>query len=583
VTPFREPTYPTWPNLAAMMFDRARQAPTRPMLRYHRNGAWHSVDWATFARRAASAARNLRAAGVSAGDRVLIVSENRHEYPIAETALLAIRAVPVPTYTTYTVEDYAHVLRDCGARAAIVSTQDLANRIVAAYAASTHPQAVEPLELLVMLDDPAPGYTHPETRIARFSELDSDTAPPDDIEAEAALIPATALACLIYTSGTGGAPKGVMLPHRAILSNCRGAYKLLQTVGLQDDVYLSYLPLSHSYEHTAGQFFMLSIGAEVAYGRGMESLAADMATIKPTIMTMVPRVLEVIRTRVLQGVRTAPPMKARLFHLALDLGLKKLDGKRLLPHEWLLDKVLDKLVRAKVAERFGGRLRLAISGGARLDPDVGRFYLALGLRLVQGYGQTEAGPVISANLPLRIRTETVGPPLEGVDLRIADDGEICVRGDLVMDGYWGRPEETAAAIRDGWLHTGDIGVVEPDGYLRITDRKKDIIVLAGGDNVSPARVEGMLATQPAIAQSVVYGDGKSALSALIVPADGYDDIAVAAAVDLVNKRLTVTERIKRHAVVAPFTIDNGMLTATQKVKRHVVRKTHADILEKLGA
>ncbi len=583
MTPFREPTYPDWPNLAAMMFARARQAPSRPMLRHHKEGAWHSITWSEFARRAASVARNLRANGVAAGDRVLIVAENRAEYPIAETALLAIRAVPVPTYTTYTVEDYAHVLRDCGARAVIVSNQDLANRIVAAYAASTHPQGMEPLELLVMLDDPAPGLTHPQTKTVRFADLETDPTPPDDIEAEAAQIPGTALACLIYTSGTGGAPKGVMLPHRAILSNCRGAYKLLQTVGLQDDVYLSYLPLSHSYEHTAGQFFMLSIGAEVAYGRGMESLAADMAAIQPTIMTMVPRVLEVIRARVLQGVRTAPPMKARLFNLALSLGMKRIEGQRLLPHEWLLDKVLDKLVRAKVAERFGGRLRLAISGGARLDPEVGKFFLALGLRLVQGYGQTEAGPVISANLPLRIRTETVGPPLEGVDLRIADDGEICVRGDLVMDGYWGRPEETAAAIRDGWLHTGDIGVVEPDGYLRITDRKKDIIVLAGGDNISPARVEGMLATQPAIAQSVVYGDGKSALSALIVPADGYDDIAVAAAVDLVNKRLTVTERIKRHATVAPFTIDNGMLTATQKVKRHVVRKTHAEILEKLGA
>ncbi len=583
MTPFREPTYPTWPNLAAMMFARARQAPTRPMLRHHEAGTWHSIDWQTFARRAASLARNLRAQGVAAGDRVLIVAENRPEYPIAETALLAIRAVPVPTYTTYTVEDYAHVLRDCGARAAIVSNQDLANRIVAAYAASTHPQATAPLELLVMLDDPAPGYTHPETRTVRFADLAADDAPPDDIEAEAALIPGTALACLIYTSGTGGAPKGVMLPHRAILSNCRGAYKLLQTIGLQDDVYLSYLPLSHSYEHTAGQFFMLSIGAEIAYGRGIDTLAADMATIRPTIMTMVPRVLEVMRARILQGIRTAPKLRARLFEKTVELGTRRIEGKRLLPHEYLLDKLLDKLVRAKVAARFGGRLRVAISGGARLDPDVGKFFLALGMRLIQGYGQTEAGPVISANLPLRIRTETVGPPLEGVDLRIAEDGEICVRGDLVMDGYWGRPEETAAAIRDGWLHTGDIGVVEPDGYLRITDRKKDIIVLAGGDNVSPARVEGMLATQPAIAQSVVFGDGRAALSALLVPAEGYDEAAVATAVDAVNKRLTVTERIRRHAVVPAFTIDNGQLTATQKVKRHVVRQTHAATLEKLGA
>ena len=583
MTPFRESTYPTWPNLAAMMFARARQAPTRPMLRFHRADAWHAIPWGEFARRAASLARHLRANGVNAGDRVVIVAENRPEYPIAETALLAIRAVPVPAYTTYTVEDYAHVLRDCGARAAIVSTSDLASRVVAAYAASTHPQAVEPLDILVMMDQAGESYGHPQTKLLQFEALTADQLPPDDIEAEAAQIPDTALACLIYTSGTGGAPKGVMLPHRAILSNCRGAYKLLQTLGLQDDVYLSYLPLSHSYEHTAGQFFMLSIGAEVAYGRGVDTLAADFLTVQPTIITMVPRVLEVIRSRILQGVARTSKAKQFLFNQAVALGLKRLDGQRLTPHEWLLDKLLDKLVRAKVAQRFGGRVRLAISGGARLDPEIGRFYLALGLHLLQGYGQTEAGPVISANRPLAIRIETVGPALEGVDLRIADDGEICVRGDLVMDGYWGRPEETAAAIRDGWLHTGDIGLVEPDGNLRITDRKKDIIVLAGGDNISPARVEGMLASQPAIAQSVVFGDGRAALSALIVPAEGYDTAAVSQAVDAVNKRLTTTERIRRHATVPPFTIDNGMLTATQKVKRHVVRQTHAEILEKIGA
>ncbi|MCC6716265.1 MAG: long-chain fatty acid--CoA ligase [Acetobacteraceae bacterium] len=565
------------------MFARAAQAPTRPMLRHHAGGAWHSTTWGSFARQAASLARHLRAQGVAAGDRVLIVAENRPEYPIAETALLAIRAVPVPAYTTYTVEDYAHVLRDCGARAAIVSTPDLASRVTAAYAASTHPQAVEPLALLVMMDFAAPGYSHPDTKTLAFVDLTADDLPPDDIAAEAALIPPDSLACLIYTSGTGGAPKGVMLPHRAILSNCRGAYKLIQMIGLQDDVYLSYLPLSHSYEHTAGQFFMLSLGAEVAYSRGVEHLAADFLAVRPTIITMVPRVLEVIRGRILQGVQRGPAWKQFLFNQAVTLGTRRLDGHRLPPHLALLDKLLDKLVRSKIADRFGGRVRVAISGGARLEPDVGKFYLALGLRLLQGYGQTEAGPVISANLPTAIRAETVGPPLEGVDLRIAEDGEILVRGDLVMAGYWGRPEETAAAIRDGWLHTGDIGVIDPDGYLRITDRKKDIIVLAGGDNISPARVEGMLVNQPAIAQAVVFGDGRATLSALIVPAEGYDPPAIAHAVDAVNKRLTTTERIRRHATVPPFTIDNGQLTATQKVKRHIVRQTHAATLEKLGA
>jgi len=583
VTPFRETTYPTWPNLAAMVFARARQAPTRPMLRHHADSAWHSITWATFARQAASLARALRAHGIAAGDRVLIAAENRPEYPIAETALLAIRAVPVPVYTTYTVEDYAHVLRDCGARAVIVSTPELASRVTAAYATATHPQAIAPPDLLITMDPPGAGYTHTQTRILRFADLITDDLPPDDIEAEIALIPGTALACLIYTSGTGGSPKGVMLSHRAILSNCRGAYKLLQMLGLQDDVYLSYLPLSHSYEHTAGQFFMLSIGAEIVYSRGTEHLAADILAAQPTILTMVPRVLEVIRGRILQGVARSPAFKRTLFNKALEFGLKRLDDTPLALHERLLDKLLDRLVRAKIADRFGGRVRLVISGGARLEPDIGRFYLALGIRLIQGYGQTEAGPVISANIPTAIRIECVGPPLEGVALRIAEDGEICVRGDLVMDGYWGRPEETAAAIHDGWLHTGDIGVIEPDGNLRITDRKKDIIVLAGGDNISPARVEGMLVAQPAIAQAVVFGDGRAALAALLVPAEGYDAPAVAHAVDAVNKRLATTERVRRHATVEPFTLENGMLTATQKIKRHIVRQTHTAVLEKLGA
>ena len=250
--------------------------------------------------------------------------------------------------------------------------------------------------------------------------------------------------------------------------------------------------------------------------------------------------------------------------------------------ERLADRLLERLVRRRVRARFGGRLRAAISGGARLEPEVGRFFLGLGVALLQGYGQTEAGPVISVNAPGATRIETVGRPLDGVELRIAADGEILVRGDLVMLGYWGRPDETAAAIRDGWLHTGDIGELDADGYLRITDRKKDMIVLSGGENVSPARIEGMLIAEPAIAQAVVLGEGRAGLTALVVPAEGCDEMAVATAVSNVNKRLSVTERIRRHAMVAPFTIDNGMLTATQKIRRHIVTQEHADPVDQAG-
>jgi len=559
--------YPRWPNLAAMMFARAREWPDRPMLRSHRDGAWQGITWGEFARRAANAARALRAAGIGAGDRVLIVSENRPEYPIAETALLAIRAVPVPAYTTNMVADHAHVLRDAGIRAAIVSTEVLASRVVQAASSG------EGLDCLVTME------RLPHALF--WDDLVAGDAPPDDIASEADGISPDTLACLIYTSGTGGAPKGVMLPHRAILSNCQGAFELLRPLNLgEEETYLSFLPLSHSFEHTCGQFFLLSRGTEVVYSRGLEHLAADLQAIRPTLMTVVPRILEIIRGRVLHALAREKPFKRRLFEMALNGGLRRIDGGRGIG-DFLMDPLLDRLVREKVRQRFGGRLKAAVSGGARLEPDVGKFFLAFGLKVIQGYGQTEAGPVISANPPDAIRIETVGPVIQGVDLRIADDGEILVRGDLVMDGYWGLPDATAEAIKDGWLHTGDIGELDKDSYLRITDRKKDMIVLSGGDNVSPARVEGMLVNEVEILQAVVAGDGQAGLSALLVPADGMKPEEVAKAVSRVNARLSVIERVRKHATVEPFTIENGLLTATHKVRRGAVIRQHADVLATL--
>jgi len=283
----------------------------------------------------------------------------------------------------------------------------------------------------------------------------------------------------------------------------------------------------------------------------------------------------------LAQVAREPRWRQALFQHALDLGLKRIDHRRLSVAERLLDATLDRVVRAKVRARFGGRLKAAMSGGARLEPEVGRFFLALGLMIMQGYGQTEAGPVISANPPEAIRIDTVGRVLRDVGLRIAEDGEILVHGDLVMDGYWGLPEATAAAIRDGWLHTGDIGELDRDGYLRVTDRKKDMIVLSGGENVSPAKVEGMLMAEPEIAQAVVAGDGRSSITALVVPAQGYDEVGAALAITRVNHRLSVTERIRKHAMVPPFTVENGLLTPTQKIRRMLVIRANTDVLAQL--
>jgi long-chain acyl-CoA synthetase len=568
------PELPRWPNLPAMMFARARQWPTRPMLRCWRDGAWQGLDWRSFAASAAAAARTFRALGLQPGERVLLVAENCPEYPIVETALMAIRAVPVPAYTTNTIADHAHILADSGARVAVVSTAALALRVALAGR----------LDLMVTMVP----FAHAGLDILPYATLTAHPADPDALAAEADAIAPETLAALIYTSGTGGAPKGVMLPHRAILSNCYGAYELLNKLPFRgQETYLSFLPLAHSYEHTAGQYFMLAAGAEVVYARGVEHLAADMLATRPTIMTMVPRVLEVIRARLLTQLARAPWWQQALFRRALALGARRGEGARLSLIKSAEDRLLERVVRRAVRARFGGRLRALVSGGARLEPEVGRFFIGLGIALLQGYGQTEAGPVIAANAPGATRVATVGRPLAGVGLRIAADGEILVRGDLVMLGYWNHPDETAAAFHPAaddsagpaWLHTGDIGEIDADGYLTITDRKKDMIVLSGGENISPARVEGLLMATAEIAQAVVFGEGRSSLVALVVAAEGCDEMAVAAAVSAVNMRLSVTERIRRHVVVAAFTIDNGMFTATQKIRRHEVQRHYAALLE----
>jgi long-chain acyl-CoA synthetase len=552
---------PDWPNTAAMMFALAHGWGRRPVMRACVGGAWVTTTWQQFGERTAAVARALRQAGISAGDRVLLVSENRPDFTIAEVALQAIRAVPVPAYVTNTTADHAHVIADSGAVAAIVSTPALAARI----------REAGHFDLVITMDDPA-------VSAFDWAETLAGAAGFDDIAAEAAIIPSGSLAVIIYTSGTGGAPRGVMLSHRALLANCRSALELVRPLAFDNEVYLSFLPMSHAFEHTLGQFFLPMTGTEIVFARGVEHLAADMRSQHPTIMTMVPRILELIRGRILTQVAREPVWRQRLFHAAIAIGRKRAEGGILSLAQRLWDPVLERLVRQKLRERFGGRFRCAMSGGARLEPEIGRFFQAIGIQLLQGYGQTEAGPVISAMRPYSRRIDTVGPPLQDVSVRIAADGEILVQGDLLMDGYWGKPAETARTLIDGWLHTGDIGIIDPDGSLRITDRKKDIIVLSGGDNISPARIEGMLVAQPEIAQAVVEGEGKPGLSALVVPAEGFGEADIARAIAIVNKLLAATERVRRHVIVPPFTMENGLLTASQKVRRHLVIAAYRDSL-----
>ncbi len=560
-----------WNSLPGMMLGLARKWPERPMLRYWRGRGWQRLSWAEYAMAVASVAAALRQRGICPGDRVMLVSENRPEFIIADTAIMAIGAVSVPTYTTNTVADHAHILRDSGARAAIVSTAKLARVL-------TEAAGLGGLDVLVSMDQ-AEGTVPWEDLLATTPDLPM-------LVAEVEHIPPGRLACLIYTSGTGGAPKGVMLPHRAMLANRRGVANFIEALKLPEDAcYLSFLPLSHAYEHTVGGFLLPSFGIEVVYSRGADKLAAELQEIRPAVVTAVPRLFEVLRARILAGLEKESAFRRRLFEEAVALGLRRMDGPSLSLWERVKDAVLEHLVRSKANARFGGRLRAFVSGGARLDPDLSGFFIALGLPLIQGYGQTEAGPVISVNLPWDNRRHTVGRILSGVEATIAPDGEVLVRGELVMDGYWNNPDATAAAVIDPgdgsapWLHTGDIGEIS-QGYLRITDRKRDIIKTLGGDMVSPARIESMLMAEPEIAQAVVAGDGRPGIAALVVPAEGMETL-VAKAVARINGRLSSIERIRHVQTVPPFTLEDGLLTPTMKIKRRAVLQAHAETLERL--
>jgi long-chain acyl-CoA synthetase len=580
-----------------MFFDVAGQRADKPFLWGKRDGTYRAISWRETAQRVGALSRALRTLGVRHGDRVALISENRPEWFIADLAVMSAGAITVPAYTTNTVEDHRHVLSNSGAKVAIVSTAALTERVI--------PAADEIAELtdIITVEPPTVGQlSHVDLHLWE-EMLARGAAQPDDVAETVRQIRREEIACLIYTSGTGGVPKGVMSSHGNILANCKGAYELLKSFDLGDEIFLCFLPLSHSYEHTAGMMFPMSVGAEIYYAEGADTLAANLLEARPTLMTAVPRLYETMHQRIQRAMERQSGIRATLFNRALALGRKRCDDPHSLGFvERVLDLALDRLVRSKVRGRFGGRLKAMVSGGAPLNPEIGKFFIALGVNLLQGYGQTESSPVIACNPPHNIKIDTVGPPLDGVEVRIEEDGEIVVRGELVMRGYWNDPEATERTVRNGWLHTGDIGEIDRDGYLRITDRKRDFIKNSGGDMISPARVEGYLTLEPEIAQAMVYGDRRPYLVAVVVPdaeflvrfarengrrsrelADLADDAelhkAVGTAVARVNRNLAPLERVRRFVIAGEaFSVTNGQMTPTLKIKRHAIRAAYGAAL-----
>jgi len=576
-----------FPNLVAMFLARVAEQGDAPFLWAKRDGEWRSISYHEAAGQVAALSASLLKLGLKPGDRVMLVAENRPEWLIADLAIMAAGCVTVPTYTTNTTRDHTHVLGNSGARAVIVSTQKLAKALIPAVLFSSDCNDI------IGMEDIRTGQAV-EARVHQWSELVANGGDLEAVRQRMASVGRDNLACLIYTSGTGGAPRGVRQHHGAILHNCAACTDVVANdFGWDEEVFLSFLPASHAYEHSAGQHWPVSLGAQIYYAESLEKLSANIEEVRPTIMVVVPRLFEMLRQRLLKTVEKSGSFSQLLLRRALEIGRERYESGKVsiadLPMEWLLKLTL----KRKVAARFGGRIKAMVSGGAPLNPEVGVFFQSLGLTLLQGYGQTESGPVISCNRPRAgVRMDTVGPPLLATQVRIADDGEILVRGELVMHGYWNNDEETARVLQDGWLHTGDIGHFDDAGRIVITDRKKDLIINDKGDNVSPQRVEGMLTLQPEIAQAMVAGDRRPHLVGLLVPEAELiaqhkgDEAALRAAlqkaVDRVNAGLSVIEKVRRFVLAdEPFTVENEMLTPSMKIRRHIIRRGYGKRLDGL--
>jgi long-chain acyl-CoA synthetase len=569
-------------NLVSLFLTRAAEKGDKPFLWAKRDGEWRPISWVEAARQVAGLAASLRRIGLEPGDRVALVSENRPEWLISDLAIMAAGCVTVPTYTTNTTRDHTHVLGNSGARAVIVSNQKLAKNLIPAVLTSAECHHVIGMETI--RSGQAPDWVKCHSW-AKLAAADADV---EGLRKEVAGIGRGDPACIIYTSGTGGAPRGVQIHHGSILHNLEGCTDIISSdFGWDDEVFLSFLPASHAYEHSGGQMFPIALGAEIYYAESLEKLAGNIEEVQPTIMVVVPRLFEMLRARILKSIEGQGGFAKYLLARALKIGADKYHG-RLKPWDMPMDGLLSVTLRKKVRARVGGRQKAWVSGGAPLNPEVGIFFQSLGITFLQGYGQTEAGPVISCNRPsVGIRLDTVGVPVKGCEVRIADDGEIMVRGENVMRGYWRNPEETARVLKDGWLATGDVGHFDDKGRIVITDRKKDILVNDKGDNVSPQRIEGMLTLQPEIAQAMVYGDRRPHLVALLVPDP---EIARANdlhqrlqhAIDRVNADLSVIEKVRRFILAdEPFSIENEQLTPSMKIRRHVISNVYGERLNAL--
>jgi long-chain acyl-CoA synthetase len=510
---------------------------------------------------------------INKGDRCLLISENRPEWMIADLSIMLSRGTTVPAYTTYVERDYEYIIDDCTPSIIIVSNEAQYEKVKNIIPKKDFIKKIIVFEKIKDFENNF--ILNTENIFKKENYYKKDLMSLNIVRRD--------IACIIYTSGTQGNPKGVMLSHGGILNNCEGSYNLLKKFISNNPKFLTWLPLSHSYEHTV-QFVQIVVAAKVHYAESIDKLIKNMKDCSPEIMTAVPRFYQNLYQKINASFNKTTGIKKILIDQTVKLGKKKLNKKNFSLIESLMNFICEKLIRKKIKNQFGGKLKAFISGGGALDQEVGSFLNAIGLPTLQGYGLTETSPVVSCNPIGDIRVETVGPPFKGNLVKIADDGEILVKGENVMMGYWKKEKETNEVLKNGWLFTGDVGEFDGD-FLKITDRKKDIIITPGGDNISPVKIENDLNKSDYIEQSLVYGDNKQYLICLIVLSGEKDNTSeeeIQKEIEKINKNLSKIEKIKKFLIIQDqFTIENGLMTPTLKLKRYKIINNYKTEIEKL--
>jgi len=596
----QEESYQSIPDMLRI---NAAKFSSKPALQYRKQGKYVILSYAQLYNRAMMVTRGLKKLKIRPGDRVAILSENRAAWVIADLGILCAAAVTVPIYPTNTPEQIEYMLNHSGAKIIFVSGKFQYEKLLKIRA------SIPGLELVISFERFLGEPTFQACTFYQMSEIDTPITAEEKKEIEAGIdqITPNDLLTLIYTSGTTGVPKGVVLTHNNILTNTRYLTEQSDSVA-ENDILLSFLPLSHILERTAGYYMTIRNGALMAFADSIEKIAENMLEVQPTVMVSVPRLFEKIYHRIFENVHQMPAAKKRLFHWALGVGKKFIEEKYVNKQ---LSKVTeakyalaDRLVFSKLRAKFGGRMKLFCCGGAPLDKAINEFFWVIGIPIFEGYGLTETSPAVSFNNLANIRFGSVGVLLKETEVKLADDGEILVKGPQVMLGYYNDPVATAEAIQDGWFKTGDIGKLE-GGFLYITDRKKELIITAGGKNIAPQPLENELKMDKYLSSAFVYGDRKPYLTALIVPnlerlleyakehhIDYFDldDLVMREPVQKlfeqriaeINSRLAQYETIKKFALLPhDFSIENGELTPTMKLRRKVIYEKHKQKIEEM--